>query len=478
MGGAALLFSRILERMPKGVSIYLLLLWSYGRSFVFFCCFVGILLSFPIQNVTSDYSAARGFFFRVISVAYPRSAEPRISVILVSDASLQAGLAYPLPYSFHAKIIERLIETGPRVFFIDMTFPDEREDSGLAAMTDSLRRLSEVGTKIYIGVSESRAGTQKPLRRALADLVAEGVLTPVSLSIDQKSGADLYPLGPNADGTRRFAVVAYNDLCAAGWLRDCRSVYSTEDLDVWWGAPPVSLMCDRYDVSDECERITPNWFWRGARLAYKFFATLLGGREKLIDEADPISVPFHPTVDAYAFAKGSVEARMRQAFSQSVVLYGGDFANINDRISSEVYGSRLSGVVERKVPGVFFHAMALDNLITLNGRFIEAGGKRRSILSTVYPLSAAFLFLVLVRALIVYPTNVSCMKRRLNLLDIIIIMIILGAYGIIVFIYWLQPPTDILALIMAPLTWVSFVSSASWLFLSGWVRRRFHKPSA
>jgi CHASE2 domain-containing sensor protein len=55
--------------------------------------------------------------------------------------------------------------------------------------------------------------------------------------------------------------------------------------------------------------------------------------------------------------------------SGGIVFYGTDLAVARDLKFNPVYG----GGQDREIPGVYHHAMALDNLLTLDGKVIHSG---------------------------------------------------------------------------------------------------------
>lgn len=382
---------------------------SQTYSFVVYILLLGIVLGIPVLNKL-DVQLTRAIFYRSASVAYPKSHDARVVVVLASDPSLGEKYTFPLKYAFHAEVINQLAKYQPRAVFIDLLFPDERSDETLPQFTEALRKLHSAGTLIYQGVNEISERHPKPMREAIQLLADEGVITPVRINFQRDKQFSLYKLEVDKNGVFPFAVQAYKDLCARKLIDGCRQVLLSGFLDVWWGAPPSERNCRYVGAPDLCERISSNAFVRAAMLSVD---AMLGTGF----ETDPIRVYYHPTVEAIDLINDAVFPSVRESLKHSVVVYGADFLGASDRVYSEVYGVSDD---DRRVPGAFFHAMAIDNLITLKGNVIPGDPKPtwyQRWLSVVIPVSVAFALYTSLQACAAYSMGeCRAVPTRLSLL--------------------------------------------------------------
>lgn len=314
---------------------------------------------FGVREATT--LASRDVFYRAWSVAYPREMSPRTNVILMSDSSLGGGY-WPAPYEKHAALVRALIPFHIKALLIDIGMFDERPDATIANFKQALIDLSSTGTKIYLTVAAPDTGATRAVRSDLAALADAGAIQLVSAHLGQRSGeAYAYPL-VDRSGWRPAALAMCRD------ARRCPDTLDINEFEVWWAAPPAPINCRLLigDGENTCNDISQNVIIRLGRLLFNWsLGENLGNWH--IREQDPILLPYSPTAQWEEVVADTLPKEFQEGLGGSFVFYGLNLAMIRDDVFSPVNGQGD----QRGAPGVFFHAMAFDNLAALGNGVIR-----------------------------------------------------------------------------------------------------------
>lgn len=318
---------------------------------------------FGVKQATE--AASRDVFYRVWSVHYPATGAPNVNVVLLTDESLGATGLWPAPYEKHAALLQGLVRLRPKALFIDISFIDERPDPTIENFKNALAGLAAAGMKIYLLAAHSGSGALRPIRSDLMELSRNGTVRLVSAQLGRENG-DLtqYDLA-SPDGYPPAALAMCRDAA------QCRDLPALKEFEPWWAAPPYRLNCERLPEPKRanCGFVSPNVVTRFARLLFNYS---LGDAQQNygVDESDPISVPYHATAFWEEVAGASLSPELEKKLEGSFVFYGLHVAMIRDDARTPVYGDQKpqpggGTVARRTLPGVYYHAMAFDNLMTL-----------------------------------------------------------------------------------------------------------------
>lgn len=342
---------------------------TYGRSllYVLALAIVSLLSTgsglFNYKEATEF--ASRDIFYRAWSVAYPRDRSPRTAVVLLNDHSLGAKGVWPPPYETHAALLRAMLPLQPSAVMIDIGFIDERKDDTIKNFVDVLATYKKRGIPVYLAAASGGSGATRPIRTDLAALASSGTIDLVSIEMGNEIGRmNAYPLKPNDRGALPAARAIYQFRCRGE--QSCVDLARDADFELWWAAKPHPLSCAQLDPAvGSCADISPTPVVRFAKLAQKWFAGSVTSLSS--SELDPIPVPYSPTVNWDTVVSGQVSEEMKEHLRSSTVFYGLDLALIRDEVFSPVYGVGEN----RELPGVYYHAMAFDNLVALGDQRIR-----------------------------------------------------------------------------------------------------------
>lgn len=339
----------------------------------FFAIMATLISPFDLATITDQ--ASRDVFYRAWSVAYPSENRPKIGVILVSDSDLNGG-SWPTPYAKHAIALDKLRQFKPRAIVIDVPFLEERNDETIVDLIEQLREYHSSGVTIFLAGASQKPDDPQTVRSDLLQLVNDGKMILVDIRVGDISGRlPTYRLKASDGRLVPASVAVFQHECNAGRAIGCAKTAERNNFEVWWGAPPFVGNCEGVD----CGSISSNPVMRLASLGAQ---SILGNLANWIglSEADPIEIPYHPTISWSQLTLGTVSPQLTEAFTDAVVFYGAHISLVPDIHFNPVYGKGES----RLIPGVFYHAMAYDNLVTLEGNVIfPANSSSSSTLHTV-----------------------------------------------------------------------------------------------
>jgi hypothetical protein len=384
---------------------------------------VGLLLFLwildPIDVASNSARASAELFYRVVSSAYPPAPEnagsgresddpPRIAVIIINDETLQTSepkVAWPPPFSLHAKIIDKIFIYNPKALFIDFGFFDERKDAGLDELVKALKwRLSEpVGTKtacvdlfrkppgcypddgkVERQVPVFLAGAPRPFDRgepfgrgeepykleiipALKAEVTGTVSTRYSTAHELPYNS--YPLYDcfTAEPSAALAIYAARRDDWTTWgldLTRCQDQAQRTER-AWAGGPNIMSIYwaswgDAYHSrgSYRCRTLPETLLGRMFQVVWIWVRGLFQDNKAWREQFQ--ACPPHRSYAAHKFLADESDD-LATFLDGRYVFYGGNFAMADDLITPPTH---------EPVPGVFLHAMALDNLIRRREEYI------------------------------------------------------------------------------------------------------------
>lgn len=269
---------------------------------------------------------------------YNESKQAETTVLLFREKDLTDLETYfPVPWEMHAEVLGALATFSPRIVFIDFSFIDRRPGENLVALAESLCMLRDAGTKVFIAAPYPNNENYGVLPELLQ------CATPVSPKVGQEEGVSgvlTYPLEVALQNNAYLPTAAFAAYQAyAGILQKDVNSFKKGDMELIWpsGEAPLNkkwMDCSRPGLADS---------------GYKLYME------------GPLSMkrrcPYTTTITAKDLLGSPGDPDIETALKGRNVFYGGGFNLANDLYSSPVFDD---------LPGVYMHAMAFDNLITLN----------------------------------------------------------------------------------------------------------------
>jgi len=319
-------------------------------ALTFFCALVIlVLVSFGMLYLGDKLNASGMVLTRFMAsgqaavtarIGYPDTAREQVAVVLYDEQFLREyGGAWPISYQEHADWLLRLAgQPGghPKAIFLDITFGQARDDPSLPALKEALCTLRDtLHIPVFLAALPDAASGQLAVREGLG---ACFTMVGVDYVPDPLDGyAWTYPLTTHLGetGYRSAALALAQD--AGGIVLGDESA----PMALVWGAqaprsaPPAER--DRGCVPDRS-------LWR----------TLLPGLLFQFKDPPPPLCPYHRTVSMEQLGAMS-DADLAGALTGRYVMVGANIPGHNDFARSPVHGL---------LPGVHYHAMALDNLLS------------------------------------------------------------------------------------------------------------------
>lgn len=338
MGGHTRHFHCTKER--RGRVLAFLLTWMIGLTYL-------AIDPFGLHESTVRDSAR--IFHELTASSYPflwrqpgAPARDSISVILVDDASLQRRhYSWPVSHSNWAHVLRNLLKAQPAAIFVDILFLStpaaDDAPEGRSILWQVVAEANRKGIPLVFADASAAEPTQRETVRS--NLGPDSQLAEISWG--QSKESNLYPL--SQEGRPTAAAQLFMTLCqgsnVATFCPEQRNQLSLEPAN-----EPHPIYVDwAQSYPDETGILR--------RLTASLFRT----------HSTSLSA-YHQT---YAFdrlleATSAGERSPREIFGGKAVFVGAALAGIPDVIALPI-GAKL--------PGVYMHAMAFDNLLTYADRY-------------------------------------------------------------------------------------------------------------
>jgi len=321
---------------------------------------IGALLAIildPFGLTTATEEASARLLNQLLANVYDDGPQQRIAVVIIDDDYLrQRSSHWPLPYAEQSKLFRQLLAYRPAAVMVDLMYS---YDHAVGRSNDSSQLLANVferyrAASIALYLANSGASTSNTLPR-FASATQPALVSWSGFHND-------YPLAAETvDGWMDTAAFAlYRTYCQQ---HRCQSLPATAELAA--AAPAMALQWGRGQadaqrhVSDtsQCSNKHNAWAEAGKRILQAVFWRFTGPSET--------RCPYHLTIPASALATNLPEERalLKDLLADRLVLVGAAIASAEDLTSSPVHG---------QLPGVYAHAMALDNLIQYGMHYFTA----------------------------------------------------------------------------------------------------------
>ncbi|GGW87386.1 CHASE2 domain-containing protein [Alteromonas halophila] len=305
---------------------------------------VFLILLDPFRITTATDNASADILNRVNALYYSATGQNELAVVLINDDYLtNNNLTWPLSYSQQSVLIRQILRYQPKGLFVDLLYTHDRSATG-----DSPQPLINVleryggRTPIYLPKVKNSAFSQD-------DLFAE--TRPVMVQWDGHE--QYYP--PQVDGVSTPAFELYAQYCQD--TASCSAIPTST-------APPLAIQWGM-DLSDAQDSLTDNNNCMRTNNALVMTSKILLSEVfwKLVPEwrqrcAYSITLP----PDYLSATSSEEKAYLSSLLKDKFVMLGALIQGARDEVYSPVHG---------KIAGVYFHAMALDNLLTYGDAYFR-----------------------------------------------------------------------------------------------------------
>ena len=317
----------------------------------------------PYGLGSASERAAEKAIYRVVSGHYDVSeSEPRILVVLFNDRAINNLYPYlwesndwPLSYSDQVNLLSTIMVNQPLAVFYDVMWMKKRSlDTSYERALKKVQAIqTETGVPLYFA-----KGT---VNSNMDDNIKSDISSFAQLAVNGWEGeGDLYPLYVG-DGTPTTATALYDEYCRD---KKCLPISDKEAsaMSVRWNSnaaqvllPHRNTQCrERGTLMDVSIRVVSS-------VVHNIVPWLT--KEVYLQLCPPQRVLYADELMAMVRSSNPQEREQaRQIVQDSIVLVGGQIEGIHDYVVSPVHGA---------LPGVFFHAMALDNLITFGHSYTK-----------------------------------------------------------------------------------------------------------
>ncbi len=301
--------------------------------------FVSIFNPFGLRE--SSQQSTENWVLRMLAPFYEASGQSEIVVLLIDDQSLaDMQMSWPLRYSDQARLLRQLLNYQPKSVFVDVLFTQRRLDGGsTVALERVLQSAAEQGVPMILADYRDDEGRSQ--------ILAELGSVAATAQVNWSGFGERYPLvlRSAAGESRSPALQMYQGTCVGA---ECELATFREPLLVRWGYW-VDAAMGRFVSLAGCgirgER-------SNVRQALNMLLTDGLRSQRDADEVErPQPCPYAQTLYASQLRDPQVSALLQGRH----VFVGAHIRGIPDLVTSPVHG---------QLPGVYWHAMALDNLLT------------------------------------------------------------------------------------------------------------------
>lgn len=324
--------------------------WFSGLVRWFLLCAIAGVMFFSLKGVGETLSPwSQATISLLTNLYYPESGRDQVTVLLFreqdlsslaprdSQTGLPGKLPFPVPYSTHVETLNALGNRSPRAVLIDFSFIDARAGDNVEELLGAICELADQGIPVYLATFyywQPHHGLRQDL---FVDAAGEARrncfnVVPVAYSPEGNGLVQTYSL-QQGGGKNPLLPSAALSLYADGQALD--TARFSDGMDLIWGALPPrpqrsDTPCQPVSILQSALRLAKD----GPRALER-------------------DCPYSNTLSVYSLwneSSDEVDALVRNKY----ILYGGAFLGTDDWLRSPVHGT---------IPGVYLHAMALDNLL-------------------------------------------------------------------------------------------------------------------
>lgn len=418
-----------------------------ASALVFLCVFLlGLLMNWlePFGLDNASKAQSQRITARVMAPFYGSDAQDHVAVVMIDDHTLAArDVGWPPQYTYYDELLRRILAQRPRAVYLDILMQQRRDydDSYEDARLGIAEEIAAAGIPVYFGVAAPGGRSIFSGAGGARDVVTSwqgaGSDYPLSIRgdyINAQGAAMRMDAGRTGGADARSVALALYEAACAERGTGCSAPASAlsaqaraQPMVVRWGSTLPQSSGGNGNGNGVCTRTGDVAL--GTRLAASarlLWDSFNSGRDEQVEDRHRAQCAYTFTV----FEEQLDDEAMRDALTDRVVLVGTHLTGLNDRVLSPVH---------QQIPGVYLHAMALDNLMTWGERRThrtEGANNRLALLNAVLLSLAAGIVLVTVHGTI----------KRLVLMAVLSVLLGLGvavfAQGVLH-----QPPQDWIGLL-------------------------------
>lgn len=302
----------------------------------------------------------------------------QITIVLLKEEDQEDGEPWPPKYSRHGNIIASIVEQKPRAFFGDITFQTNREDEeSLNNMVNTINDAMENNPEVPVFIGSFHKNDKTPE-------VIRNLLRMAYVSWD--GSTENYPLIGSKDNVVNDKIISdinypafsiFMELCKQDKnLSVCgddiklgnipKDAFS-RDMEIRWLSTTPPQLADTVSESEEASnRECHNYEKKDDASINRMLSRLYAASRNLLIPAKEVIdkvIPQHylenkTTLSCPPFITLSTEQltsdRWRHFIEDKIVFFGHHLLASRDSHETPVHGY---------MPGVFIHAMALENLL-------------------------------------------------------------------------------------------------------------------
>jgi hypothetical protein len=309
-----------------------------------------------IRNSAEDHY--EDHILRLWSPFFSETVSDDIVVVLIDDKYIEATNNYPVNYRNLAKLLKTVSRFDPQSVFFDIL--QHHEHSG--DLNRWLKTLDRQTFPVFMASNtnydtEARLNDPNSLRHKIANVAQ---LAAVSWSGEGR----YYPISVpwNEGSMNTVAAAMYRDWCAQSSQCDEKKVSNLNDsLIVQWSNKYAPKQEDFFPLGISCGDGTQSQWQQLKELLVVSLTQGIRDQDDVDNTLRKRCPPFLTIAASTLRAPGAAgSSDLKQAIQGKMVLVGYHVTGGVDLVVSPVHGT---------LPGVYFHAMALDNLVTLEDEY-------------------------------------------------------------------------------------------------------------
>lgn len=329
--------------------------WQYFLGAV--VLLLAVLDPFGISSSSNNASAQ--WLNRVFASSYQSKGQEKIAVIVIDDAYLMRNNTYwPMPYSEQSKLFKRLLAYKPKAVFVDLLYSHDHSKGEPAQGSQLLANVFERYRRQGIALLLANTGHSRG-EDGQANTLASLSQTSSPTLVVWSGFSDKYPLAVETPlGVMETpALSLYREYCkehpCAELPNDARAAMKEPPIAIQWG---LNLAPEQINIADIAHCSTTNG------VILNFLKQLSQAVFWKLGDSAQVRCPYSLTLSASDLEVSTTEDRalLAQLLRDRLVLVGANITSTGDLVQSPVHG---------KIPGIYLHAMALDNLITLGMQY-------------------------------------------------------------------------------------------------------------
>ncbi|WP_095144551.1 CHASE2 domain-containing protein [Pseudomonas sp. Irchel s3b6] len=313
-----------------------------------------IALLDPFGLSSSSDNASAQWLNRMFASLYDSKGQQQIAVVVIDDAYLlRNNTFWPMPYGEQSKLFKRLLAYKPKAVFVDLLYSHDHSPGdpaqGSQLLANVFDRYRHQGIPLLLA-NTGRPRGEEGQANTLEHLAQ--VTTPVL--VVWSGVGDKYPLAFDApQGLMETPALAlYRQYCQAHQCPDlpgdAQAAAQAPPIAIQWG---LELAPEQARIANTADCSTVDGFFSQTlkQLAEAIFWKL--------GKSAQASCPYSLTLTASDLEVSEPQDRALIAalLRDRLVLVGAHITSTGDLVQSPVHG---------KLPGIYLHAMALDNLLS------------------------------------------------------------------------------------------------------------------